>query len=71
MAAVDKNIEAVVSALTELRMRFNPDERQILDALVTGEAAEVSGHSFDPGAAVGRFELRFDEEAIAYKLIGE
>ena len=68
MAAQDKALDRVVSKLTELRMRFDPDERAILDRMVTGEAAEVTGHAAVSDAAIaGR--VAFDEEAVAYKVI--
>ena len=68
MAAKDKAMDRVVGRLTELRMRLDPEERAILDRLITGEAAEVTGHALAADAAIaGR--VIFDEAAVAYKVI--
>ena len=73
MAAQDKALERVVNKLTELRMRFDPDERAILDRMITGEAAEVTGHAAAADAAISDAAIAgrvvFDEEAVAYKVI--
>jgi hypothetical protein len=60
----DKIVQKVVSRLTELRAEFGPEERVILDGLVVGDGAEVSGHAFDftaPGRIV--------EEGGSYKVV--
>lgn len=47
MAENEKIVQKVVSRLTELRMEFGAEERVVLDQLIMGDDAEVSGHAFD------------------------
>lgn len=47
MAENEKIVSKVVGRLTELRMEFGAEERVVLDQLIMGDDAEVSGHAFD------------------------
>jgi hypothetical protein len=59
----DKIMQKVVARLTELRVEFGAEERVVLDRIVVGEDAEVSGHAFDfnaPGKIMldgGRYKI--------------
>jgi hypothetical protein len=65
MSEEQKVIEKVVHRLTEMRMQFGPQERYVLDKIITGEAPEVSGHAFrfDFG---GRVKLEDDRYKVAF-----
>jgi len=53
-------IERVVTRLTEMRMDLDAEAQSVLDQIVIGEAAEVTGHAFDPGFNV-RGRISIDE----------
>ena len=46
MSEESKVVEKVVSRLTELRMQCGPQERFVLDKIITGESPEVVAHAF-------------------------
>ncbi len=62
----EKVIEKVVAKLTDLRLTLGPDERFILDRMIVGEKAEVTGHKFEVGAGFGGKVILDSEE---YKVI--
>lgn len=45
----EKVIEKVVARLTDMRLTFGPEERYILDRMIVGEQAEVTGHMLEIG----------------------
>ncbi|NIS80059.1 MAG: hypothetical protein GTO14_07590 [Anaerolineales bacterium] len=60
-----KVVEKVVSRLTDIRMEFGPEERVVLDMLVTGKEPEVSAHAVAIDI-IGRVE--FDDEKHVYRV---
>jgi len=46
MSEEAKVINKVVSKLTALRMQCGPQERYVLDKIITGESPEVVAHAF-------------------------
>lgn len=64
MAENDKIVSKVVGRLTELRFELGAEERVVLDRLIMGDDAEVSGHSFEFGSP-GRVTM----EDGKYKLV--
>jgi hypothetical protein len=61
----EKVIEKVVARLTDLRLTFGPEERQVLDRMIVGEQAEVTGHKFEVGSDVeGRVILDNEEYKV-------
>jgi hypothetical protein len=46
MSEESKIVEKVVFKLTELRMQCGPQERYVLDKIITGESPEVVAHAF-------------------------
>ncbi|MEJ2013590.1 MAG: hypothetical protein P8X64_15365 [Anaerolineales bacterium] len=52
-------------SLYSVGMQFGPQERYVLDKIITGEAPEVSGHAFrfDFG---GRVKLEDDRYKVAF-----
>jgi hypothetical protein len=63
--ADEKVIEKVVARLTDLRLTLGPEERVILDRMIVGEEAEVSGHMFEVGSGAGVVIVDNEE----YKLV--
>ena len=60
----EKVIEKVVARLTDLRLTLGPEERVILDRVIVGEQAEVTGHKFEVGAGFGRVILDNEEYKV-------
>jgi hypothetical protein len=60
----EKVIEKVVARLTDLRLTFGPEERVVLDRMIVGEAAEVTGHKFEIGSGLGRVILDNEEYKV-------
>lgn len=62
----EKVIERVVTKLTDLRLSLEPEERLVLDKMIVGERAEVTGHRYEIGeGSFGRIALDGEE----YKVI--
>ena len=60
----EKVIEKVVARLTDLRLTFGPEERQVLDRMIVGEEPEVTGHKFEIGSSPGRVILESEEYKV-------
>ena len=63
--ADEKVIEKVVARLTDLRLTLGPEERFVLDRMIVGEKAEVTGHKFEIGSG---FEGRVILDNEEYKV---
>lgn len=63
MADNEKIVQKVIGRLTELRLELGAEERVVLDQVIMGDTAEVSGHAmkFD---APGRIALEDDRYKI-------
>jgi hypothetical protein len=64
MAEESKVVEKVVFKLTELRMTCGPQERYVLDKIITGESPEVVAHAFTIDV-MSRIKLDGDKYKIA------
>ena len=62
----EKFVEKVVTKLTDLRLTLGPEERFVLDKMIVGEKAEVTGHKFEIG---GGFEGRVILDSEEYKVV--
>ena len=62
----EKVIEKVVARLTDLRLTLGPEERVILDRMIVGEQAEVTGHKFEIGSGPEGMVILDSEE---YKVV--
>ena len=62
----EKFVEKVVTKLTDLRLTLGPEERFVLDKMIVGEKAEVTGHKFEIGHA---FEGRVILDSEEYKVV--
>jgi hypothetical protein len=60
----EKVIEKVVARLTDLRLTLGPEERFVLDRMIVGEKAEVTGHKFEIGGGFGRVILDSEEYKV-------
>jgi len=64
MSEETKVVEKVVFKLTELRMQCGPQERFVLDKIITGESPEVVAHAFTIGT-LGKIAVEGDRYKIA------
>jgi hypothetical protein len=58
----EKVIAKVVARLTDLRLTLGPEERFVLDRMIVGEKAEVTGHKFEVGGGWGGKVILDNEE---------
>ena len=63
----EKFVEKVVMKLTDLRLTLGPEERFVLDKIVVGEQAEVTGHKFEIGGD-WRGKIAIDNEKYKVEL---